>query len=381
MTVRPDAVRSIGIVGGGVAGCALAVALRGSGIDVTIIEAQDKWGPIGAGLTITGPALRAIRSLGLLEELIARGGPVYDYVLADAKTEVIETRPLLQLVGEELPALVEVHRPELHELLSRTARGSGAVVRTGATVQAIHADGDRVLVSLSDGTGLGFDLLVGADGAHSGIRRLLWPGVETAPTGGSIWRAFVAVDDVPERFATTFISALGPANRVVSAPTSGGRVYVAIVEPEAVSRRVSDDELVPMIRERLSDYTGWIGELRDRITDPSQVTYRPLETLLVPAPWYRDRVVLIGDAAHVMPPALAYGAGLAFEDAVVLAEELRTGEPAATALARFMDRRFERARFVVDMSNRLITLRQGSPEGLDATQIQIDAEAHLAQPI
>ena len=89
------------------------------------------------------------------------------------------------------------------------------------------------------------------------------------------------------------------------------------------------------------------------ITDPKKVIYRPLETLFISTPWYKNRVVILGDAAHATIPQLGSGAMLAIEDAVVLAELLQTGNPLETVLENYMQRRFDRCKLVVDVSNTL----------------------------
>ena len=98
----------------------------------------------------------------------------------------------------------------------------------------------------------------------------------------------------------------------------------------------------------------------------SQIVYRPLEWLLLPDPWYKGRIVLIGDAAHATTPHMASGAGLAVEDGVALADELAKTDDVAAALRLFMDRRFERAKLVVETS-----VRQGEMEITGADRAQL----------
>jgi 2-polyprenyl-6-methoxyphenol hydroxylase-like FAD-dependent oxidoreductase len=114
-----------------------------------------------------------------------------------------------------------------------------------------------------------------------------------------------------------------------------------------------EDRLHLLMQERIQQFGGWIGELRPRITDPAKVVYKPMETVMVPAPWFRGRVVLIGDAAHSATPHLGQGAGIAIEDALVLGEELNSSGPIETRLERFMKRRFERCKYVVERSAQL----------------------------
>src|SRR3712207_8514096 len=97
------------------------------------------------------------------------------------------------------------------------------------------------------------------------------------------------------------------------------------------SPRPPAEERPRLLRERLAPFGGVVPIVAERIR-PDSIDYRSLQALLVPAPWYRGRVVLIGDAAHTTTPHIAYGAGIAIEDSVVLAEELTKSEPLQTAL-------------------------------------------------
>jgi 2-polyprenyl-6-methoxyphenol hydroxylase-like FAD-dependent oxidoreductase len=112
------------------------------------------------------------------------------------------------------------------------------------------------------------------------------------------------------------------------------------------------------------------------------VDYRSLQALLVPAPWYRGRIVLIGDAAHATTPHIAYGAGMAIEDSVVLAEELSRGGSVEAALEAFVQRRFDRCRLVVETSWQLSEWEVDPPEDRSQPQQLVGrALGALSQPL
>jgi 2-polyprenyl-6-methoxyphenol hydroxylase-like FAD-dependent oxidoreductase len=117
-------------------------------------------------------------------------------------------------------------------------------------------------------------------------------------------------------------------------------------------------------------------------TAAGQIDFRALQTLLVPLPWHHGRVVFIGDAVHATTPHMAWGAGLAIEDAVVLAELAGTGVPAAEIGERLAARRFERCRVVVEGSLQLSRWeQQGGPPHPKAPKLTAAAFAKLAEPI
>ena len=118
--------------------------------------------------------------------------------------------------------------------------------------------------------------------------------------------------------------------------------------------RPEPEQLPALLREQLTEYQGLVADAREHIVDPQQINYRPIESFLLPAPWYKGRVLLIGDAAHASTPHLASGAGMAIEDAVVLSEMLASEAPITQILEGFMSRRYERCRMVVENSLQLV---------------------------
>jgi 2-polyprenyl-6-methoxyphenol hydroxylase-like FAD-dependent oxidoreductase len=113
------------------------------------------------------------------------------------------------------------------------------------------------------------------------------------------------------------------------------------------------DQLADLMKDRLGDYTGRVAALREQIIDSAAVVYKPMESVLLPRPWYRGRQLIIGDAAHATTPHLAQGAAMAIEDAVLLGELLGRHSSLPPVLEEFMSRRFKRAKYVVDCSDQI----------------------------
>jgi 2-polyprenyl-6-methoxyphenol hydroxylase-like FAD-dependent oxidoreductase len=136
-------------------------------------------------------------------------------------------------------------------------------------------------------------------------------------------------------------------------PVSPTQAYVFVTAAADPGSDPSRRLLPARMRELLAGYEGAVGALRELVTDEVAVSFRRLETLLVARDWFRGHVLLIGDAAHACAPHLGQGAGMAIEDAVVLAEEMGQAQPVGQALVRFMDRRRERVEFVWRASQQL----------------------------
>ena len=130
-------------------------------------------------------------------------------------------------------------------------------------------------------------------------------------------------------------------------------MYIFLVTMEPGNPRMPQDQLHELLRDRLSEYGGIVARLRDQVTDPKAVVYRPMETILVPTPWHRGRVVLIGDAAHSGTPHLAEGAAMAIEDAVLLAQLLGQGRETEATLNEFAERRMPRCQLVMETGLKL----------------------------
>lgn len=344
------AIRNILIVGGGIAGMSLAICLQQQGIQAEIVERKTDWTVLGIGISMQGPALRALQRVGVLDRCLQEGCGSYELLIGGAEGHVFARFPQPQLAGPQYPAALGILRPALHNILVDASRKAGVSIRLGLSVASFTQDEEAVEVEFSDGTRGRYDLVVGADGIYSHMRTLL-SGAETRPTyvGQVVWRA--TMKRLPE--VTEVSMWYGPRNKAGINPCSEQSMYLFLTQNVVTPQRPEPQQLAILLREQLADYQGLVGEVRELITDPQQVNYRPIENVLLPPPWYKGRILLIGDAAHATTPHLANGAAMAIEDAVVLAELLSTDAPIAQLLEAFMQRRYERCRMVVDNSLQL----------------------------
>ena len=334
---------------------------------------------LGVGISVQGPALRALKSIGLLERCISAGFGYSQVVNCDQDGGVQGIVELPRLNGPQYPSCVGMMRPLLHEVVAGALAQAGVAVRFGLTITALAEAGEGVDVTFSDGSRAHYELVVGADGANSRVRELLF-GADLRPqyTGQAVWRAMVPrPPEVTARHAY-----YGPRHKAGFNPVSQSEMYIYLVQNVQGNPRLEPERWPAVMRELLADFGGHIGEVRSRITDPARIVYRPVGSLLLPPPWYKGHVVLIGDAAHTAPPQLASGATIAIEDAIVLAELLARGLPIEQALERFMARRYERCRIVVENSWQLGEWeKRPDVPGTDATALIQASMKALAAPI
>ncbi len=366
------------IVGGGISGLCLAVALRAQGVEVEIVEIKSDWTVYGVGVIQQSNVVRAMAQLGLVDRYLSAAFPFDTVTIYAPHGQAVATIPGRRLAGPEYPANLGISRLALHEVLSSAAKDAGAKVRLGLTVNALDEGERDVTVTLSNGGRETYDLVVGADGLYSKMRSLLFPDAPIPRfTGQGVWRYnFPRPPEVDH--LQNYTSAGGGAGLV---PISPELMYMFIVGSEPGNPRMADDQLHNLMRERASRYGGLVGALKDQITDPSKVVYKPVEVVMLPEPWYRGHAILIGDAAHATSPHLGQGAGMAIEDAVVLSQEVCAKSKLEEAFQAFMKRRLERCQFIVEKSELVGTWQMNaSPDANMAALVNQMVEV-TAQPI
>jgi 2-polyprenyl-6-methoxyphenol hydroxylase-like FAD-dependent oxidoreductase len=366
------------VVGGGIGGLSAAIALRQKGVDVDVVEINPNWDVYGVGIIQPGNAIRALDSLGLAEQAVAQGFAMKGSRFHDKDGNVLGEVPALDLLGPKYPPMNGITRPTLHSIFQDAVKASGADVRLGVTVDRVDEDG---AVVFSDGRSGKYDLVVGADGIHSHVRRLVFAGApEPQYTGQIVWRYNVPR---PEGLETLdmFVGSNGKAGFV---PLAGDMMYILYIEAvPAEDARLPDDRLAEIFRERLDEFGGPVAEVRDaHITDSSKVVVRPVESLLVPKPWHRGRVVLLGDAAHATSPHVGQGGAMAIEDALVLAEEVTSGDVDA-ALDRYVERRYPRCREIWEISRQIGTweIEHTAPPEADFVGLTMKSVHVTAAPV
>ena len=365
------------VVGGGVGGMSAALALARRGVEVELIDADPHWRAYGAGISVTGLSLRAFDDLGLLDEVRDKGFVGAGIRLRGADgNEIFESPP----VPDGAPPVARsggIMRPGLHEIMSRRVREAGVRVTLGVEVSQLTETGEGVQVNLPDGREERFDLVVAADGIFSKIRQTLFPDA-AAPqfTGQGCWRI---VADRPAEVDRAEMWLGGPVKLGFN-PVSRDKMYAFILEHVPDNPWFAPEEQLSHVADLLLPYGGYVPAIRESLGEGSMVNYRPLEWVLLPAPWHKGRVVLIGDAVHATTPHMASGAGMAVEDGLVLADELARHDDLETALTAFTARRFERARMVIENSVRIGEIEMAGGDQRDANAMLGDTMHKLQQP-
>ncbi len=328
------------IVGAGLAGLTLARALDKAGFAPQVIERAGGFEAAGTGMYLPANGVRALRALGVEAAVAAQGTPIRSQRILDHRGRRLADIDLHQLWGDVGPCLA-LPRADLHHVLR-----DGVPVRLGRTVRTLeHLEGP-VGAAFEDGGGE-FDLVVGADGLRSTIRRLAVDPQPPIPVGQQSWR-FLATCP-PE--VTTWTVLLGRGASFLTVPVGQGLVYCYADVTTNSTTDEPDGDPVGRLRDRFAGFAAPVPQLLDQLDDPAGVHVAPIEEVSRQS-WGRGAVVLVGDAAHGMSPNMAQGASLAFEDALVLAACLRDAVTVSDAVASFVARRSSRTGWVRAQTHR-----------------------------
>ncbi|RWF58967.1 MAG: monooxygenase [Mesorhizobium sp.] len=329
------------IVGAGIAGLAAAHGLRLLGWDVEIYEQADKLEPIGAGLSLSANALRALRTLGLYDAVVAEAQPIDRLDLLDQSGNVLQSTNFVEFSRRYGHlAMVVLHRGDLHKaLLSELQDG---MIRTGMECVGAREEGDRIVLNFANRDTVEAELVLACDGIHSPVRKALFPESREHFARYTCWRAISAgVPNGMDRARLT--ESWGAGKRIGLASVAGDRVYWFAC---CGAERTNDPELANLdldrVREVFADFHDPVPEVLAR-TPPDSLVWTDILDLDPMSSFTRGKVALLGDAAHAVTPDLGQGAGLAIEDAAVIAALLGR-LPVYEALREFNARRVDRAR-------------------------------------
>ena len=339
------------IIGAGIGGLTLALALRERGIAATILERTAELREVGAAVALSANANNLFARLGVLDALEEVSWAQTDLVFRDGRSGATLGRtPVGRGYRERFGSdYLGGHRADLQRILSEAVGPDQILLSHHVT--GLHEDGDRVLLDLADGTQRSAGIVVGADGARSMVRQWVVGHDDAIYSGRSGFRGIIPTEqltELPDPHAIQFW--IGPTGHLLHYAMGGDGQDVNFL---AVSRDpqewTADQWVVPARDEdKFAPFAGWHPAVTQML-GAVEVTQRWALMRRPPlASWHRGRVVLLGDAAHALVPHHGQGANQAIEDTWALAEELATvgsGDPTA-AFEAFEGRRRMRTRAV-----------------------------------
>lgn len=352
----------IAVVGAGIGGLALSIALRRAGVETTIYEQADHFERIGSGINISPNATAALRGLGVLPAIEPHASypgtwRSYDATNGALINELPFGDSIVDSYGEPF---IQMHRGDLHAALAAAVPAN--TVRLRKQLVGLDSRGERTVLRFADGTSAEADVVVGADGIRSRVRAELFGPDRPTYTGRVAYRDVVPSAALADAGLDDFAKWWGTDRHIVLYYINAGReIYYVTSVPEddwtreSWSAKGDADEL----RAAFADFP----EPVRRVLGQCEQTYKWALCDREPmSSWGEGRVILLGDACHPMTPYMAQGAAMALEDAIILARCL-TGpatEP-ADALAAYFHIRSARTAWMQTESRKNTFMRDTKP--------------------
>ena len=339
------------IVGGGLAGLAVAHALKTFGMKAEVFEAAPALGEIGAAVNVSPQAVKALQAIGVGDKVAAVANSSPGIYTRNMQTgEFLELNDRLKVAARYGAPYYTFHRADLLDALAGGLDHSA--IHLGHRLTGLEERSDRIVLAFANGTQVEADIVIGADGVRSVIRQALYGDDNPTYTGQMVWRALLNGNDVPEEVLepTGHIQWVGPGCHLL-AYYIRGRKLVNIVTQEDTDKWVEEgwstrgdpDEM----RSSFPNPEPRLEKLLSLVTECSKwgLFTRPLTPN-----WGRRRIQLIGDAAHAMLPNAGQGACQAFEDTYILARWLEACSDPVEAFANFRRIRIPRVHGVQRLS-------------------------------
>lgn len=342
------------IAGAGLGGLTAALALLQHGFDVDVFEQAPDLGEVGAGVQIGPSGLRVLFALGLKEEIEAIwflpvGRQMRVWNTGYTGTSSGNTAYFIERFGF---ANVAMHRADLHDILVRAVRARKAdAIHVNSRLERFEEKDGGVTITLQDGRTYGGDILVGADGLHSKVRRQLFGESKAHFTGCIAWRGVIPADKLPEAAQMTHNQNwMGVNGHFVCYPIRRGEFVNIVGHIERDDWQVESWTEKGTYEEFANDFAGWHEHIQTLIRNVD-VPYKWAMFLHHPlTKWSVGNVTLLGDACHSTLPYLASGANMAIEDGLVLARCLEKYADIPEALRKYEEARIPRTTRIVEAS-------------------------------
>jgi salicylate hydroxylase len=341
----------IAIVGGGLAGLAVANGLKAFGIEAQVFEAAAALGEIGAAVNTSPQAVKALRAIGLGDKIAAVAHASPGMYTRNMQTgEFLEFNDRFKLAERYGAPYYSFHRADLLDALASGLDHSA--IHLGHRLKGVEERSDRVVLAFANDARVEAEFVVGADGVRSMLRQARYGEDSPTYTGQMVWRALLNTSEVPPELLEPVghTQWVGPGCHLLAYHIRRGKLVNIVTQQdtdkwvdEGWSTRGDPEEM----RASFPNPEPRLAKLLSLVTECSKwgLFTRPLTEN-----WGRGRIQLIGDAAHAMLPNAGQGACQAFEDAYVLARWLDACRDPAEAFANFRRVRIPRVHGVQRLS-------------------------------
>ena len=344
------------IVGGGIAGLTLAIALTQRGHHVDVIERTPEWKPVGAGIMLQANAIAILTALGLKQEIEQLGLYMPSMQVMDRNGRFLSKLSFKDLDGE-LGASYALHRADLHQCL---LNASGDVsIQMNESVQSLQQTETKVEVAFANGQSAQYDLAIGADGLHSTVRKLAYAQAppQLVYSGYSCWR-FVGEN---RDNLTSPVEMWGRGARVGVVPLTDGRCYIYMTKNAPAGQTDPVENRQERVAAQFADFQGPARSALSQLNGNTNLMRHDLVELEKPV-WGNGRILLVGDAAHALTPNMGQGAAQAIEGALALTIAIDEATSIPMILQRYTQLHQTRVAQVQNRSRQVGQIAQWSNE-------------------
>ncbi|PSN61797.1 FAD binding domain protein [Corynespora cassiicola Philippines] len=388
-----NTIQKVIVIGGGPAGLAAALRLQQNNhVSCAVYETRHEPTTLGGAIGIPSNGLRLLNRLGLYENIAARGANTSNIVMHSLKGSVMGSMDITSWSQKQTGfGYLRVRRTDIMDVLLEAARSAAIPIHYSKQVAGIGEDDNHITVSFSDGTSATADFVLGCDGIHSAVRKI-YVDPDCKPTYSGISNIYSLISTSKLKPAASSLSDLN------ATLTSDGLLAVSPATPASdllywfFSREIAIpttgdtrdgweergkkevDSLKAILYELLGDSESeWTGMLRDMIHQTDAMRFYPIYKVPTGRPWYKGRCLIIGDAAHAMPPHASQGVSMALEDVFLFSKLLDTGHSSIQeALKAYEQKRKARTEQMLKTAEQNGGVRKkATPWGLWAKEIAI----------
>lgn len=334
----------ISIIGAGIGGLTTAIALKQKGFEVEIFEASKDFKKAGSGINLAINAMQIFKRLGIYNEISSLGSYTNTLLITDEKLNTITKVNLVNAEREFKAKTFAIHRATLHTVLLN--RLKGVKIHLNKKLKSLNQKNDEVNFTFEDETSYSSNILIGADGIHSVVRKSIISNTELRIAKQVCWRGIVKID-IPEKYQTELNELWGKGKRFGFVNINKNEVYwYALANYKTdYKEEFSNGNL----GEIFSNFNPLIKKIISK-TEKSNIIFNEMMDLKPISSWHHKNVCLIGDASHATTPNLGQGACQAIETAFVIAECLSTEKNIQSAFKKLEKIRKKNAENIINTS-------------------------------
>lgn len=333
---------NISIIGGGIGGLTTALALKQNGLAVSVFEGAQEIKPVGAGIIIAINAMQVFDKLGIRNKIEQAGHRISIIKITDEQLNVLSQTDLSNFEKKYKVNNVAIHRADLQNILAVETGFEN--IQLSKRLSAID-EGDGYKLNFEDGTTIYSDVVIGADGINSVVRKQLFHHATIRDTRQRCWRG-VTRHNFGDKYNHVATEALGKGKRIGFTKINSDYIYwYAVINEGLINKNLSVPE---MFKEFHPDLLRLIED-----TPEEKIFFSDISDLKPIKQWHRGRACLVGDAAHATTPNMGQGACQAIEDAYILGKLFESGKSLEEIFTQYEKLRIKKAHFIVNTSMRL----------------------------